>query len=126
MEKNSKAGSLTSMDKIGSFLVDRYVGITDETVFLLLLDNKFRPIECVKVHEGSVNSSAITLRKLVETALFKRASMVVLSHNHPGGMPIPSSDDIFTTREVAKAFELLEIKFLGHILVAGDKFINIT
>ena len=126
MEKNSKAGCLTSMDKIGSFLVDRYVGITDETVFLLLLDNKFRPIECVKVHEGSVNSSAITLRKLVETALFKRASMVVLSHNHPGGMPIPSSDDIFTTREVAKAFELLEIKFLGHILVAGDKFINIT
>ena len=52
--------------------------------------------------------------------------MVVLSHNHPGGMPIPSSDDIFTTREVARAFELLEIKFLGHILVAGDKFINIT
>ena len=126
MEKNARTGSLSSMDKIGKFLVDRYVGITEETVFLLLLDNKFCPIECVKIHEGSVNSSAITLRKLVETALFKRASMVVLAHNHPSGMPIPSSDDIFTTHEAEKAFNLLEIKFLGHVLVAGDKFITIT
>lgn len=125
LEKNRGMESLTSLEQIGNFLIDRYVGITDETVFLLLLDNKFKPIECVKIHEGSVNSSAITLRKLVETALFKRASMVVLAHNHPSGVPIPSGDDLFTTREVAKAFNLLEIKFLAHILVAGDKFVNI-
>ncbi len=125
MEKNSKATRLSSIEDIGKYLVARYLGVTEETVLLLLLDNKFGLIDCVKVHEGSVNSSAITMRKLIETALFKRASMVVLAHNHPSGVAIPSSDDLFTTQQVKRAFDLVEIGMLAHIIVAGDTFTNI-
>ena len=116
---------LSSIEDIGKYLVARYLGVTEETVLLLLLDNKFGLIDCVKVHEGSVNSSAITMRKLIETALFKRASMVVLAHNHPSGVALPSSDDLFTTQQVKRAFDLVEIGMLAHIIVAGDTFTNI-
>ncbi len=125
MEKNSKVTKLSSIEDIGKYLVARYLGVTEETVLLLLLDNKFGLIDCVKVHEGSVNSSAITMRRLIETALFKRASMVVLAHNHPSGVAIPSSDDLFTTQQVKRAFDLVEIGMLAHIIVAGDTFTNI-
>ena len=125
MEKNSKVTKLSSIEDIGKYLVARYLGVTEETVLLLLLDNKFGLIDCVKVHEGSVNSSAITMRKLIETALFKRASMVVLAHNHPSGVALPSSDDLFTTQQVKRAFDLVEIGMLAHIIVAGDTFTNI-
>lgn len=125
MEKNSKVTKLSSIEDIGKYLVARYLGVTEETVLLLLLDNKFGLIDCVKVHEGSVNSSAITMRKLIETALFKRASMVVLAHNHPSGEALPSSDDLFTTQQVKRAFDLVEIGMLAHIIVAGDTFTNI-
>ena len=125
MEKNSKVTKLSSIEDIGEYLVARYLGVTEETVLLLLLDNKFGLIDCVKVHEGSVNSSAITMRKLIETALFKRASMVVLAHNHPSGVALPSSDDLFTTQQVKRAFDLVEIGMLAHIIVAGDTFTNI-
>lgn len=125
MEKNSKVTKLSSIEDIGKYLVARYLGVTEETVLLLLLDNKFGLIDCVKVHEGSVNSSAITMRKLIETSLFKRASMVVLAHNHPSGVALPSSDDLFTTQQVKRAFDLVEIGMLAHIIVAGDTFTNI-
>ena len=125
MEKNSKVTKLSSIEDIGKYLVARYLGVTEETVLLLLLDNKFGLIDCVKVHEGSVNSSAITMRKLIETALFKRASMVELAHNHPSGVALPSSDDLFTTQQVKRAFDLVEIGMLAHIIVAGDTFTNI-
>ena len=125
MAKNSKVTKLSSIEDIGKYLVARYLGVTEETVLLLLLDNKFGLIDCVKVHEGSVNSSAITMRKLIETALFKRASMVVLAHNHPSGVALPSSDDLFTTQQVKRAFDLVEIGMLAHIIVAGDTFTNI-
>lgn len=125
MEKNSKVTKLSSIEDIGKYLVARYLGVTEETMLLLLLDNKFGLIDCVKVHEGSVNSSAITMRKLIETALFKRASMVVLAHNHPSGVALPSSDDLFTTQQVKRAFDLVEIGMLAHIIVAGDTFTNI-
>lgn len=125
LEKNQSSDCLSDIDKIGNFLVRKYVGVNVETVLLLLLDNKFSLIECVKIHEGSVNSAAITLRRLVELALFKRASMVVLAHNHPSGIAIPSGDDIVTTREIKRAFDLMEIKLLAHMVVAGDKYLNI-
>ncbi len=125
LDKNHGNAPLSSMDKIGRYFIDKYYGINVETVFLLLLDNKFNMIDCIKIHEGSVNSAAITLRRLIELALYRRASMVVLAHNHPSGVPIPSPDDLFTTTEIKRAFDLMEIKMLGHILVAGEQFVNL-
>lgn len=124
-EKHDCGEALSDIDKIGRYLVNRYIGINVETVYLLLLDNKFGVIDFVKIHEGSVNSSAITMRRLVETALFKRASMAVLAHNHPSGVAIPSGDDLFTTREAKRAFDLLEINLLAHIIVAGDSYVDV-
>jgi DNA repair protein RadC len=65
------------------------------------------------------------MRKLIEAAIEKKAAFAVLAHNHPGGLALPSSDDIFTTRETARAFELIGVNFIAHILVAGDKYVDI-
>ena len=125
LDKNHGDEALSGIDTIGRYFVDKYFGVNVETVYLLLLDNKFSVIDCVKIHEGSVNSAAITLRRLIELALYRRASMVVLAHNHPEGVAIPSTDDIYTTKEIKRAFDIMEIKMLGHILVAGEKYINV-
>jgi DNA repair protein RadC len=117
--------SLPTVDDVGKYFKSKYIGVTKETVYLLLLDNKYKVIDCIKIHEGSVNSSAITMRKLIEAAIETKASFAVLAHNHPGGIALPSSDDIFTTRETARAFTLIGVDFLAHILVAGDKYIDI-
>jgi DNA repair protein RadC len=125
-EANSIGGTiLPTADDAGRYFKAKYIGSTREIVYLLLLDNKYKIIDCVKVHEGSVNSSAITMRKLIEAAIEAKAAHAVLAHNHPSGLPIPSSDDIFTTRETARAFALIGVNFLAHILVAGDKYVDI-
>lgn len=126
IEKNKVGEILSDADAWGKYFVGRYIGVEVETVFLLLLDNKYNEIDCVKIHEGSVNSSAITIRKLVEIAYSRQASMAVLAHNHPRGVAIPSAEDLFTTNGIADAFRLMGISFLGHIIVAGDKYINIS
>ena len=116
---------MPTADDAGKYFKAKYIGATKEIVYLLLLDNKYKVQDCVKIHEGSDNSSAITMRKLIEAAIEKKASYAVLAHNHPGGIVLPSSDDIFTTRQTAQAFELIGINFLAHILVAGDKYVNL-
>ena len=125
MEKNKAGESLTNLDAWGQYFVNRYIGIEVETVFLLLLDNKLNIIECAKIHEGSVNSSAISIRKMAEIIFAKNASMVVLAHNHPSGLPIPSSEDLSTTQEILRSFRSLEIRLLAHIIVAGDQYVDI-
>ena len=125
-EANSFSGSfIPTIEEAGKYFKAKYIGATKEIVYLLLLDNKYKIIDCVKIHEGSVNSSAITIRKLAELAISNKASCAVLAHNHPGGIAFPSADDVFTTNQIAHAFELLGINLLGHIIVAGDKYTDI-
>ena len=117
--------TLKTKEDIGAYLAARYVGITSEVVYMLLLDNKFSVIDFIRVHEGSVNSSAITIRRLVELAMLKDASMVVVAHNHPSGMAFPSSDDLHTTLLLRNAFRTVEIPLVGHYIIAGNKYFDI-
>ncbi len=125
VEKNKDGLVFNNVDTMGQYFVSQYIGVTVETVLLLSLDNKFNAIDCVKIHEGSVNSCEITVRKLAEIAFRNNASMVVLAHNHPSGLPIPSSADLYTTQQLCAALNLLGIKMLAHIVVAGEDYANI-
>jgi DNA repair protein RadC len=125
VEKNKDGLVFNNVDTMRQYFVSQYIGVTVETVLLLSLDNKFNAIDCVKIHEGSVNSCEITVRKLAEIAFRNNASMVVLAHNHPSGLPIPSSADLYTTQQLCAALNLLGIKMLAHIVVAGEDYANI-
>lgn len=125
IEKNKVSESLCDVDAWGKYFVSRYIGVDVETVFLLLLDNKFNVIDCVKLHEGSVSSSAVNIRKMTEIIFSRKAPMVVLAHNHPSGIAIPSAADIALTLDLCRAFQVLEIRLLAHILVAGETYVNV-
>jgi DNA repair protein RadC len=116
---------LSTLHDIGEFLVRKYVGVIKETVYMLLLDNKRCLLGVEKVHEGSVSSAAVSVRKMAETALKRRAAYVVIAHNHPSGLAIPSSDDLLVTKNMKAAFDTLEIEFVDHFIVAENKYCTI-
>ena len=117
---------LTSLDACGAYLVPRFFGRKVETVFLLCLDAKCKVLCCREIGEGSVNAASISVRKVVETALSTGATSVVLAHNHPSGVALPSADDVQTTRRIAAALSAVEVKLIDHIVVAECDFISMT
>ena len=121
-QKENVTGALDNIEKLGRMLVSRYRGVSVETVYLMLLDNAYRLLSIEKVYEGSVNSAQISVRRLAEIALINNASMVVLAHNHPSGLAIPSSEDIHTTATLSAMFDQIGAPMLEHILVAGEGF----
>lgn len=110
-------------DKIGKFLVNKYIGETTETVYMLLLDNSFKLIDCVRLQEGSVSSAQLAPRRIMDFVIKKGASMVVLAHNHPNGMPVPSSEDIETTITLSGALEMFDVGLIEHFLIAGNRYV---
>jgi len=117
---------LRTIDQCGKYLVPYFFGRDCETVFLLCLDAKCKVLCCKKVGEGSVNSANIPIKRIVEIALAANATTVVLAHNHPSGLAIPSADDIQTTLRVAEALEVLDIILADHIVVSKDDFVSIV
>ena len=114
-----------SVDDLGKYFLNKFVGEKNDTVYLLLLNNNHSEIDCIKIHRGSVNSAAITTRTLAEAALFKRASMAVLAHNHPNGLALPSPDDIHTTNEVKKALGTIDVELIAHIIVGQGAYTDV-
>ena len=125
--KRSEPGEiLRTIEQCGNYMVPYFFGRERETVFMLCLDAKCKVLCCKKVGEGSVNSANIPIRRVVEMALGANATTVVLAHNHPSGLAIPSADDIQTTHRVAAALEAVEITLADHIVVSRDDFVSIV
>ena len=117
---------LPTIDACGRYLVPFFHGRQNETVFLLCLDAKCKVLSCEKVGEGGVNSAGIPVRKIVEMALKANATSVILAHNHPSGLAIPSGEDIQTTRRVALALDAVEIGLVDHIIVADSDWVSLS
>ena len=66
----------------------------------------------------------ISTRRLLETALKHKASAVVLAHNHPDGVAMPSREDEAFTEKTAEALRLMGIRMMDHIIVAGKNYFS--
>ena len=95
-------------------------------MYLLCLDAKCKMLCCKKISEGDVNSTTLSVRKIVETALSTNASSVVLAHNHPGGLAVPSNVDVQTTLRIADALQAVDVHFIDHILVTDDDYVSLA
>jgi DNA repair proteins len=125
VDKTTTIKSISTYEQGGEYLVSRFIGVTVEQVLLICLDNSNRIIDCSIMHEGSVNSASISTRKFAETAIHKGASSIIMAHNHPGGIAFPSDDDLNTTKALKRLFELLEVRFKEHYIIAQGSYIGI-
>ena len=117
---------LRTLEECADYLIAHFFGKENETVYMLCLDAKCKVLCCKMVGEGSVNSANIPVRRIVEMALAANATSVVLAHNHPSGLAIPSHADIKTTLKIANALECVEITLVDHLVVTKDDYVSIV
>ena len=122
LEVGEPEGVFDTPEKIASFLYPRFLGVTVERVYLLLFDNGMRLLDCMHVCDGSVSGVLISTRRMVERVVAKNAAAVILAHNHPGGMAVPSGEDLRLTRQIDHSFRLLEIPLLEHYVFSDHSF----
>ncbi len=125
VSRQSRQKILTSVDQCGDYLVPYFRGRTNETVFLLCMDAKCKILCCKEVGEGSVNSASVPIRRIVQMALAFNATSVVLAHNHPSGLALPSDEDVQTTHQLAAALNAVEIGLVDHIIVADEDYVSL-
>lgn len=126
VNRNSQVRVLATLEDCARYLVPYFYGRRNETVFLLCLDAKCKVLSCREIGEGSVNSAGISARKVMENALAVNATTVVLAHNHPSGVAIPSGDDVQTTRRIAAALAAVDIHLADHIVVADGDYVSMA
>ncbi len=108
------------------YLLNQFVGRTVETVFLLCMDNKGKRLDCCKISEGDEISVSVSARTVVEQVFKTHATVVMLGHNHPMGLALPSQGDLATTKKIATALHHLGVQLLDHIVVSDGDYVSMA
>ena len=93
-----------------------------EECWVLLLNQGSRIIDKVKISAGGLSATAVDVRCILREALLKRASAIVLCHNHPSGNIRPSKEDDLLTKHVAQASGCMDIRLVDHIILTDGAF----
>lgn len=90
-----------------------------ERVVVLVCDAANRLRRTVVVSEGSIDRSMVPVREILNAVLRNDGRAFAVAHNHPSGTCEPSAADERATGDVREAADVVGLRFLGHVVVAG-------
>ena len=99
-------------------------GLKDEQFRVIYLDAQNRIIDVETIQDGIVNQAVVYPRKVLEKALRRKASAIILVHNHPSGHVKPSEADIRLTRTIQETARMLDILVHDHIIIGENRFFS--
>ncbi len=111
---------------IGERVLPHFIAANEEQVLLLLLDAKSKEQYCGIISKGSVSASEIYTRKIIQLAMKYHSSGVILAHNHPSGVALPSGNDIKATVNLKNALSTVGVRLLDHLIVADMDFLSLA
>lgn len=93
-----------------------------EVLLVSMYDAKCRLIGDEMISVGTVNASLVSPREIFLRAVGRHAVTIILLHNHPSGVPEPSTADKRVTEQVKLCGELLGIRLSDHIIIGDNRY----
>lgn len=118
-----KKVQIKSSDDAFQVLRDMYDADTleyNESTIVIFLNQANNTIGWTRHTSGGMSKAIVDVKMIMAEALLCGASSIMFSHNHPSGQLFPSPEDIKQTARLKEACEILDIRFIDHVIVAGD------
>lgn len=116
--------TLNSASSVAAYFMEELRHEDREKLMVCMFDS-----QCVLLGEelisvGTINSSLVSPREIFSRALANQAVYIILLHNHPSGVPIPSVQDKLVTKRVQECGELIGIHLSDHIIIGDNKYFS--
>ena len=122
--KAKKGLSFHHPASVADYYMERFRHENVEYIMLLLLDSGLHLIDERILSKGTVNASLVSPREVFIHALQAQAAGIMLLHNHPGGNPEPSRNDIGITERIHQIGMLTDIPLFDHIIIGDNKYFS--
>ena len=124
MQKAKDKPQIACTSELLDFVRMAMGGKKDEEFCVIYLDAQNQIIEFETVQQGIANQAVVYPRQVLEKALQKKASALILAHNHPSGHVRPSDADIRLTRTIQETARALDILIHDHIIIGENRFFS--
>lgn len=113
----SNLRSIDSMEDMVSCAQAKFIGVQEEQVYGIMLDNARNIVgECLFA-KGGFDSVNLPIELVVQELLRHKSKNLILTHNHPNGMALPSLNDKMVTQRLEKELQVLDIRLLEHVII---------
>jgi DNA repair protein RadC len=113
-----------SPQEIFDYLYHAMRDLKKEVFKVIYLNSQNQIMETVDLFQGTVNSSSVSPREVIEGALKNNAVSLIFVHNHPSGNPEPSAGDKELTRELVYAGKIMRLNVLDHIIIGDNRYFS--
>ena len=100
--------------------------LEQEELHVLALDGRHRVVARFVAARGSLNVVHVSPRDVFRRLVREGAAATIVAHNHPGGDPAPSPDDVELTRRLQAAGDLVAVPLIDHVVVATGGFYSFS
>ena len=122
MEKVARQTDLGSSLTLYNFLLPQMEDNEKERFFVVLMNQNFRLIKCIKLSEGGLTETAVDVRLIMKEAVLNNATILAVAHNHPSNNATPSKADEEVTLKIHKACQIMRLFFMDHIIITEEGF----
>jgi DNA repair protein RadC len=121
-EKSLERPVCNSSQEIFDYFYHSLRDLKKEVIKIVYLNSQNHILEIQDYGQGTVDSSHIYPREVIEGALRCHAVSLVIVHNHPSGNPEPSLSDKTLTRNLALSAKAMQIQVLDHIIIGDNRY----
>ncbi|WP_373736804.1 DNA repair protein RadC [Bacteroides heparinolyticus] len=100
--------------------------LATEEFWVLLLNQASKVIDKVRISRGGIDQTTADVRTILREALLRRATQIILIHNHPSDSTRPSMDDKRLTEQVKKGAQTMNIHLADHVVVTDGRYYSFS
>lgn len=111
-----------SADQVYDYYYPLMRDLPIEECHVLLLNQSSAVIDSVRIGMGGLTETVVDVRLVLREALIKRATTLILCHNHPSGNLKPSAHDDRLTSRLKEAAKLLNLNLIDHVIFTDNGY----
>ena len=113
---------LNNSDIVHKTFKSLFVGLKQEKLLAIYLDNKKRLISYKFITIGTKDQTIFHPRDIIYNAIKCNASGIIIMHNHPSLDINPSEEDIKMTNNLINSCNIIGIPLLDHLITNSKDF----
>ncbi|MEE0946047.1 MAG: JAB domain-containing protein [Acutalibacteraceae bacterium] len=122
LEKSNEKTFMTTVDEYGTYFMLYFATVSEEQMVMLSLDNRGKKLGIDVIAKGDIATVNLNTREIIVKALNRHCTEVVVCHNHPGGIALPSKGDIEATKLLKETLLNIGVRLRDHYIVTKEDY----
>jgi len=113
-------GALANPAEVRNYLRLQLGAEPNEVFAVMFLSNDHRVLAFEKLFHGTINTTPVYARVILQRVFAYNAAAVIVMHNHPSGSVEPSAADQYLTQQLNGLLRQVDVRLLDHFIVSAE------